>query len=261
MQSSVWIRCIGFWRPAARAGKTRCIMRVCVYTSIYGNYDNLLQPVKQTIACDFLCFTEAPWPRQVGAWKVIRSGLNPDLHPRMRAKYFKVLSHRVFPGGRLAWHFDLLGRRPRYDAVIWVDGCLRIKDPGFAEAFAGHIGATGWSMFVHPNWDCVYEELPQAAAQKKCWGLPLAEQVESYRAEGMPEHAGLMAATLIARSPGSEAVNRINEAWWKEITRWSYRDQLSLPVVLWRLGHGYDKVTLNLWDNPWFDRLEHNSDL
>jgi hypothetical protein len=91
--------------------------------------------------------------------------------------------------------------------------------------------------------------------------LPLAEQVESYRAEGMPEHAGLMAATLIARSPGSEAVNRINEAWWKEITRWSYRDQLSLPVVLWRLGHGYDKVTLNLWDNPWFDRLEHNSDL
>ena len=69
-----------------------------------------------------------------------------------------------------------------------------------------------------------------------------------------------MAATLIARDPRNPKLALINEAWWIENLRWTYRDQLSLPVVLWRLGHGYDKVMLNLWDNPWFDRLEHNSD-
>jgi len=236
-------------------------MRICVFTAIYGDYDILKQPVPQTADCDFLCFTERRLPRREGAWHIIRSGLNPSLHPRMRAKYFKVLSHRVFPGGRLHWRFDPLGRRPRYDAVIWVDGSLRIKDPGFAADFAGHVGRTGWSMFVHPGWDCVYEELPQAAAQKKCFGLPLAEQVGSYRAEGFPEHAGLMAATLIARDPRSAQVARTNEAWWAEIRKWSYRDQLSLPVVLWRLGHDYDKVMMDLWQNPWFDWVPHNSDL
>lgn len=235
-------------------------MRICIYTSIYGKYDNLLQPVEQSVPCDFLCFTEAPWPRQIGAWRVIRSGLNAGLHPRMRAKYFKVLSHRVFPGGRLAWRFDLCGRRPRYDAILWVDGCLRIKDPHFAEAFAGHIGGTGWSMFIHPDRDCVFKELRQAAAQKKWSALPIAAQMEAYRAEGMPEGRGLMAATLIARAPTSPAVIRTNEAWWAEITKWCFRDQLSLPVVLWRLGHDYDKVMMNLWDNPWFDRLGHNFD-
>jgi hypothetical protein len=229
-------------------------MRVCVFTAIYGGYDDLLQPVKQTVPCDFVCFTDAPWPRRVGAWRVVRSDILPGAEPRRRAKYFKVLSHHVFKKGWLGWW-------RRYDAVIWVDGCLRIKDPGFAAAFAGHIGAHGLAMFVHPDRDCIYDELPEAAAQRKCWGLPLAEQVAAYRAEGYPAHNGLMACTLIARDPRSDAVARINEAWWAEIERWSVRDQLSLPVVLWRLGKDYGKVRLSLWDNPWFDRLEHNSDL
>lgn len=236
-------------------------MRYCVYTSIYGDYDTLLQPVAQTADTDFICFTDAKLPRRVGAWRVIRCNLHPTSHSRMKAKYFKIMSHKVFPGGRLAWRFDPLGRRPHYDAVIWVDGNLRIKDPGFAAAFAGHIGPHGWSMFIHPDRDCIYDELPAAASQRKCWGLPLAEQVQTYRAEGFPPHAGLMAATLIARSPRDEAIARVNEAWWAENCNWSYRDQLSLPVVLWRMNHGYDRVMLNLWDNPWFDRLVHNSDL
>jgi hypothetical protein len=236
-------------------------MRICVYTAIYGGYDTLLQPVAQTVPCDFICFTDTNMPRRVGAWRVIRAGLKPSMHPRMRAKYFKILSHQVFPDGRLAWQFDRLGFFRRYDVVIWVDGCLRIKDPGFAEAFAGHIGETGWSMFIHPDRDCIYDEMPQARAMRKYDGQPVSEQVAAYRAEGFPEKAGLMAATLIARSTRHPKIQRINEAWWAENVRWTYQDQLSLPVVLWRLGHDYDKVRLNLWDNPWFDRLEHHSEL
>jgi hypothetical protein len=116
-------------------------------------------------------------------------------------------------------------------------------------------------MFIHPDRDCIYEEMPEAAAQRKCWDLPLAEQVAAYREEGHPEHGGLMASTLIARDPMSEAVMRTNAMWWAEMLKWSNRDQISLPVVLRRLGHDYDKVRLNLWDNHWFDRLPHHSDL
>ncbi len=235
-------------------------MRICIYTAIFGGYDHLLPPVPQSVDCDFICFTDSVLPRQQGAWRVIRSASNPTMHPRMRAKYFKIQSHEVFPGGRLAWRYDRLGRRPRYDAIIWVDGCLRIKDAGFAAAFAGHLGTNGMSMFIHPDRDCIYDEVLELRDMRKCAGLPVFEQVAAYKAEGFPQKAGLMAATLIARDPRNPAVARINEAWWRENLRWTYRDQLSLPVVLWRLGHGYDKVMLDLWDNPWFDRLEHNSE-
>jgi hypothetical protein len=236
-------------------------MRICIYTAIFGNYDDLKQPAKQSVPCDFLCFTDANLPRRVGAWRIIRTGVHAELSPRLRSKYIKVLSHEVFPGGRLSWRFNPLGWRPHYDVIIWVDGCLKIKSPDFAGEFSKHIGSQGWSMFIHPDRDCIYEEMPQAAAMRKCHGLPLAEQVDYYRAQGFPEHAGLMATTTIARSTGNPVLRSIDEAWWAEIRKWSFRDQLSLPVVLRRLGHDYDKVMLNLWDNAWFDWISHNSDL
>jgi hypothetical protein len=236
-------------------------MRVCIYTSIYGNYDHLLQPVAQSIDCDFLCFTDAPWPARDGAWRVIRSNRNPSFHPRMRAKYFRCMNHEVFPNGRLAWRYAPFARRPRYDYIIWIDGCLRIKSPTFAAEFIAHVGEHGLAMFIHPDRDCIYDELQASIGMRKYRGLKLPEQVEAYRAEGYPEHAGLMATTLIARRVGHPMHEAVNIGWWNENLKWTYQDQLSLPVVLWRLNHTYDPVRLYLWDNPWFDRLEHTSDL
>jgi hypothetical protein len=235
-------------------------MRICVYTAIFGGYDHLLQPVPQDTGCDFICFTDRKGPARDGAWRVITSNENYRLNPRLRAKYFKIQSHEVFPGGRLAWRYDRLGLRRRYDVVIWVDGCLRIKDPGFARAFAGHIRENGLSMFVHPDRDCIYQEVLELPGMRKYAGLPVFEQAAAYRAEGFPEKSGLIAGGLIARKTRLPAIAKINEAWWRENLRWTYQDQLSLPVVLWRQGHGYDPVELNLWDNPWFDRLEHTSE-
>ncbi len=235
-------------------------MQICVYTAIFGGYDHLLPPVSQSVDCEFICFTEARRPARDGAWRVIRTDQHARLHPRMRAKYFKIQAHEVFPGGRLAWRYQPFGRRPRYDAVIWVDGCLRIKDPDFAAAFAACIGPHGWSLFPHPDRACIYDEVRELPGMRKYEGTPFAQQVAAYKAEGFPEKAGLIAGGLIARDPRNPKVAQINDAWWRENLRWTYQDQLSLPVVLWRLGHGYDPVNLDLWNNPWFDRLEHTSE-
>ncbi len=235
-------------------------MRTCIYTAIYGGYDALLQPVTQSIDCDFICFTDAAWPERVGAWHIVRARARPGLHPRLRAKYFKVMSHRVFPGGRLAWRYAPFGPRPRYGRLIWIDGCLHVTSPDFAAQFGAHVGRHGWSLFVHPDRDCIYDELEASAGMAKYAGLPLREQAGHYRAEGFPAHAGLVAGGLIARNPHHTPLSRINRAWWVENRRWSYQDQLSLPVVLWRLGLGYDPVRLDLWNNPWFERLAHASD-
>ena len=35
-------------------------MRVCIYTAIYGGYDDLKPAATQSIPTDFFCFTDSP---------------------------------------------------------------------------------------------------------------------------------------------------------------------------------------------------------
>ena len=131
-------------------------MRVLIYTAICGAYDDLKQPVVQDIPCDFLCFTDMPAPSRDGAWRVIQFAADPKVHPRMRAKFFKILSHNVVPRGRLAFKYSplqwLSPFKSRYDFTIWADASLVIKS-GAARDMASAVRDFGWAMFEHPDRD------------------------------------------------------------------------------------------------------------
>lgn len=253
------------WRRLTGPGATLGIMRICIYSAIFGGFDDLKPPLPQSLDCDFLCFTDSSaLPRGEG-WQVIRSRRRPALHPRLRAKYFKLMSHLVFPHGRLAWRYAPLAasldRRQRYDAVIWIDGSVQIKSPRFAEELVAHVGVSDWAMFVHPDRGCINDEAELSLTMAKYRGLPIRARIEAYRREGYPAKAGLSATGIIARRAASPKLATINAAWWVENCRWTYQDQLSLPVVLWRLGAGCDPIRHNLWSNDWFDCLPHRSEL
>lgn len=66
-----------------------------------------------------------------------------------------------------------------------------------------------------------------------------------YRAEGLPEDAGLIEAPVILRRH-TDAIRRLNESWWGEIVRASRRDQLSFNYVAWKLGLRYGTFPLSL---------------
>jgi hypothetical protein len=66
--------------------------------------------------------------------------------------------------------------------------------------------------------------------------MPILEQVESYRAEGHPEHGGLFACGTLAWDALDEAAVHVGGAWLQECIRWTPQDQLSLPVVCRRAG-------------------------
>jgi hypothetical protein len=238
-------------------------MKVCVYTAIYGGYDDLKYWPRQTVDADFICFADDVRSAPINGWTIVTAP-NVRGHPRMQAKFYKILSHRVFPGGRLAWRYhgieSLMRRRTRYDVLVWIDGSIRIRSPRFVEEFIACIGPSGWAMFKHPDRDCIYDELAASLPMRKYRNQPLARQVAFYGAEKYPAHHGLMACGLIARRADDPRHIRINEAWWQENLRWSCQDQLSLPVVLWRMGLSCESVAMNLWDNPWFDWMPHTSD-
>jgi hypothetical protein len=207
------------------------------------------------------CFTDAPLPRKVGNWRAVRIGDQSGIHPRMRAKYFKLLSHRVFPEGRLAPRYDplsILRGRPRYDATVWIDGSIQVESPSFVREFLSGLGPSGWVMFRHPDRDCIFEEARASRTLEKYDGQPLEEQARAYAALGMQRHAGLYACTVIGRKePLSQPLKALNEAWWAENHRWTYQDQISLPVLLKQMGLALDTVTEDLWENGWFTWVMH----
>jgi hypothetical protein len=237
-------------------------MRAVIYTAIFGSYDVLKQPAPQDESCDFICFTDSKIPPRVGAWRIIHVRPNRDVHPRLRAKRFKLLSHKIFPNGRLAARYAPFSIRRRADLSIWIDASLQIKCSTFVKDMRDKLDDGDWAMFVHPERDCIYDEANISAAMVKYQGLPIFQQVEAYRSI-VPPHGGLYACGVIVRQePARERIKRANELWWDENLKWTYQDQLSLPYVLRKAG-ACEPVHIpeHLWANKWFDFIPHHADI
>jgi hypothetical protein len=234
-------------------------MGALVYTAIFGGHDDLKQPVRQTEDCEYICFTDSRMPSRIGVWRVIHVKTDPQLYSRLQAKRFKVLSHELFPGGRLAFRYAPFSIRRRFDLAIWVDASLQIKSETFVSDMRAALGQRDWAMFAHPDRDCIYQEAAVAITQVKYDDFPILPQAEAYRSV-IPPHGGLYACTLIVRrEPESEEVKRANELWWRENTQWTPHDQISLPYILRKGGiAGPAPIPGNLWSNKWFDMAEHN---
>jgi hypothetical protein len=229
-----------------------------VYTAIAGGYDELKQPVAQDAECEFVCFSDSAGPSRIGAWRIVRFKPDASLHPRMRAKRFKILSHEYFPKGR--WKPSFWSRPRRLDVSIWIDGSLEIVSPKFVSDMRVRLGEGAWAMFVHPDRDCIYEEAALSMTLPKYQGLPILEQVESYRPT-VPPHSGLYACGIIVRrEPVSELLRAAAQSWWEENVNWTYQDQVSLPYV-WTKHPGARPTTISELQrhNAWFRIRKHAS--
>jgi hypothetical protein len=237
-------------KPVANNMETQSMSdfgRVCVYTAIYGGYDRLKAQPEQTIKSDWLCFSDMGMDT-VGEWQVVTFA-NPSgglTKPRIQAKYFKIMSHHVFPGGWFDMATPDFHNNVHYDHLVWIDGSVQIYRPDFLELMLSSIGESGWALFKHPIRDCIYDEAEESALMVKYQADPILEQAALYRRIGYPAHNGLWCGGLIARRTDAHHLAAFNELWWRENTTRSSQDQISLPVVLWRLGLSVDAVPASL---------------
>jgi len=191
---------------------------VAIVSACFGGFD--VPPpfqCKQDIDVEWYYFTDA---RSVQAkpWHVTHVDLRGN-EPRLTAKAYKMVAPV----------------ETRY--VIWIDANMEITSPYFARNALASIH-DGVAVFRHPRRDCIYDEARASLGAEsqggKYAGLPLIEQVNAYRAEGYPEHHGLYACGVVAWD--MDRARALGEAWLAEQERWSIQDQLSFPVVCWRMG-------------------------
>lgn len=198
-------------------------MKICVYTAIFGDYTKLNRPRALSESVDLICFTEKT--RGIGLGWELRLRRPVFAHPRMDSKWFRMNSDLVLP---------------EYDVTIWVDASFQLGDVDkFVEFCLDGMKLYPTAMFLHPERTDIYTE---AAASMEVWrnkyaDEPLMEQVEIYRRQGLPDNHKLWAGGIQIRDNRSPTVADLNRRWFAECVRWSTQDQLSLPYVLWRLGH------------------------
>lgn len=145
--------------------------------------------------------------------------------PVMDAKRYKILPHLYLPDAEI---------------TIWVDGNITALMDA-RELVERYLVDADLALFLHPRRATVWEEFSTLRTDPR-FAIPylqkhLTEQEAAYRTEGLPENAPLYECNFMIRR-NIESVNRLMDAWWAQICRWQWRDQVSLPYVLWRYGDG-----------------------
>jgi hypothetical protein len=206
-------------------------VRRAVYTAIFGGYDELKAAPAAPEGVDCICFTDDAGMHALG-WEMRVEPQGGD--PRMIAKRYKVLSHRVLPA---------------YDETLWIDGSFRCTSERFVVEALGYLEREPLALFPHPDRSSILDEAEACTRIPKYAVQPILAQVESYRATGY-EDTRLFASGIVARK-NVAPVARLNERWWEENCRWSTQCQLSLPFVLAELVLTPALFPYDLWSSPW----------
>lgn len=96
-------------------------MKICFITAIVGDYEiRLHEPIKQTIPCDFIAFTDKNLASKI--WKTYKLKYHPEFlkKPYDIAKWYKLQFYKI----------DFL---KHYDYVVWLDGSIELTNTQIAE--------------------------------------------------------------------------------------------------------------------------------
>lgn len=212
--------------------------KIAVYTCMIGKYDHIQEPLFKPNNLDYIIVTDGPLP-STGIWKSIDirtiKGI-PSLDDSRVSRYIKLHPHLFLN---------------EYDYSIYIDA--NIKTVGDMRYLIYLLNQYGFIASIHRHRDCIYEELKACIRLKKGDPKIMRKQIDSYRSSSMPEHYGLIEANLIVRDHHNPICIEIMERWWQEIAKYSGRDQLSLPFVLWKMGISVSeigKISDNVYKMP-----------
>jgi hypothetical protein len=205
-------------------------MKIAVYTSIFGGYDNLIDDQFQMDGVDFICFTDRNIESKT--WKVVKS--TPIYNdPNRNAKKYKILPHRYLKD---------------YDWSIWIDGNIKVISD-IRPMCDGDPYKVYDHMQVFDKRNCIYDEAqailnfgkinsertPERGIKNwKDNPQLIVEQMNRYMVEGYPKNNGLATNPIIIRNHNNSDVIKNMEDWWIEIKYNSKRDQLSFNYIAWK---------------------------
>ncbi len=215
-------------------------MRRVIYTSIVGDFDQLLPPAVVEPHLEYVAFCgetnrqiPPPWQR--------RPVLCRERNARMTARWHKLHPHLIFPD---------------HDSSLYIDANVRMNGP-VSELIDQMLVMSPIALFRHAERDCAYAEA-EIVKRYRLDDWPIVDsQMAYYRALGYPIKFGLHISTVQIRRHNDPKLAAFLDNWWQHVKIFSHRDQLSLDFTLMREGIAAATIPGNIDENPWFTVAPH----
>lgn len=213
--------------------------KMAVYTGIFGDYDDLYEPLVTEKDVDYICFTDNRGLKSK-QWE-IRYVECEYVNRAVEARKYKCLPHRFLQ---------------EYDISFWIDANGQVIRP-IKPLIEKYMGKSGILLFPHPQRDCIYEEGAANILRHREKTAKVVHQLYQYSVEKFPEHYGLFCGGYIVREHNREEILKCMEDWYQEILNKSARDQISLPYVLRKDQIFPDLMDEYVFSNNWFQSHAH----
>lgn len=188
---------------------------VALISAVYGDYDNLKDPVRQNGDVEYVCLTDNPHLTS-DVWRLIywpkphMTGFLAAKAPKMQPAYYTNAR-----------------------ASVWVDMSVQVLSPDFALE-AAECARDGVATWPHPWNPDLRAEAAESLRQARYQGQCLSEQVERFFAEGVPRDASVRHTAVVARAH-NVVTEQVGFRWDAEY-EWSMADQIGFVYALWRCG-------------------------
>lgn len=210
-----------------------------VYTALFGEYDNLIEPSEKFLGCKFICITDRR-DLKSEIWEIILI-TDLDLPGNMMNRKYKMLPNLFLKD---------LGK------TLYVDANIKIKEN---PRFWIDKNPKSIQIPVHFARDCIFDEAVEVIKNKKAPEKIVQNQMSFYLNKGMPKKFGLFENNIIYRNYADPSVFSIMLEWWDQINKFSQRDQLSLMYVLWRNNYKVSSSRNGARGNKFFSIRPHTN--
>jgi hypothetical protein len=187
-------------------------MNVC-YTALFGNYEELKEPTVITPGWEYICYTDQPLKSKV--WQIKHVAV-PNGQEQKMARYYKIME----------W--------VDWERSIWVDASFRI-DVNLDEWWEKYFNL-GFAAPKHPLRNDVYDEMLACIIGHRGNKTELQQQWKHYEELKVPKNNGIITSGLLMRENKPDVI-KLCEQWWKELDKWSIRDQVSFAKVSLEFKH------------------------
>jgi GT2 family glycosyltransferase len=218
--------------------------RIAIYTAIVDNYDSIKLPQYLDPRFDYVVFTNEPLC-DTGIW-AIRPIAFFDVDPTRTSRFIKTHPIQLLPD---------------YDIAVWIDANILIIGDFFPLIEAFLKSGRGVAAVPHPLRQTIYQEVVACSKDERDRVDLMEHQVELYRNEGF-EHADLIEANFLFFDLRQPNVGKFLEVWWRELDRFSKRDQLSINYALRMAGVEWFPLTefpSSIRNHPNFLCLPHDA--
>lgn len=217
-----------------------------IYTALFGDYDDLIDPKEKYDGCDFICFTDQE--HLVSNIWDIRVVKDSRLSRNMMNRQYKILPH-IFLSD--------------YEFSLYLDANIKLNENPVT--LRNKYLIENNNNFVMPKHflrDCIYEEAKECVVLKKSSYLPTKSQMSKYKKDEFPAHFGLGENNILLRRHNELSVIKIMNEWWDEINNETQRDQLSLAYIMWKNKMTFSFMAENARGNsPYFEYFYHKENI